>query len=89
MRKRDIWILACAICIALALAVSQLAGKALETGAWGLSYQQEGQPPAGPAGQKQLSQYDAAYLGDTSQKVLYLTFDAGYENGCTAKILEH
>jgi peptidoglycan-N-acetylmuramic acid deacetylase len=36
----------------------------------------------------QLAQYDAVYLGDTSQKVIYLTFDAGYENGCTAKILD-
>ena len=28
------------------------------------------------------------YLGDTEEKVLYLTFDAGYENGCTAQILD-
>ena len=26
--------------------------------------------------------------GDTSQKVLYLTFDCGYENGCTEAILD-
>ena len=30
----------------------------------------------------------AAYLGDGSRKVLYLTFDAGYENGCTEQILD-
>ena len=42
----------------------------------------------GPAGAAQLREYDAAYLGDTSEKVLYLTFDAGYENGCTEKILD-
>ena len=36
----------------------------------------------------QLKKYDAAYLGDTTQQVLYLTFDAGYENGCTEKILD-
>ena len=35
-----------------------------------------------------LKKYDAVYLGDTEQKVLYLTFDAGYENGCTAQILD-
>ena len=40
------------------------------------------------AGNAQLAKYDAAYLGDTTQKVLYLTFDAGYENGNTAKILD-
>lgn len=28
------------------------------------------------------------YLGDTSRKVVYLTFDAGYENGYTAPILD-
>ncbi len=31
---------------------------------------------------------DAAYLGDPSEKVIYLTFDAGYENGCTEQILD-
>ena len=30
----------------------------------------------------------AYYVGDTSQKVLYLTFDCGYENGCTERILD-
>ena len=28
------------------------------------------------------------YVGDTSKPVIYLTFDAGYENGCTPAILE-
>ena len=28
------------------------------------------------------------YMGDPQEKVLYLTFDAGYENGCTEKILD-
>lgn len=32
--------------------------------------------------------YNAYYLGDTSQKVIYLTFDEGYENGYTAQILD-
>ena len=42
----------------------------------------------GNAGTAQLKNYGAAYIGDTGQKVIYLTFDAGYENGCTAKILD-
>ena len=42
----------------------------------------------GPASSQQLAKYDAHYLGDTAEKVIYLTFDAGYENGCTAKILD-
>ena len=88
MRKHDFWVFLGAICAAVALAVSQFSAGALETGSWGLSFRQEGQPPIGPAGVQELAKYDAAYLGDTSRKVLYLTFDAGYENGSTEKILD-
>ena len=88
MRKKDILIALGAVIAAIALGISQFRGMALETGAWGLSFRTEGQPPTGPAGVKQLQQYDAAYLGDTSRKVIYLTFDSGYENGSTAKILD-
>lgn len=35
-----------------------------------------------------LKQSDAYYLGNTSEKVIYLTFDEGYENGNTGKILD-
>jgi len=88
MRKRDLCILLLAVTIAITAAVSIFHKSALETGSWGLSFRQEGQAPIGNAGKDQLKQYDAAYIGDTAQKVLYLTFDAGYENGCTARILD-
>jgi len=88
MRKKDLWILLGAICAAAILVISQLTGSAIQTGSWGLSFRQEGTSPIGPAGVQELSAYDAVYLGDTSQKILYLTFDAGYENGCTEKILD-
>lgn len=55
---------------------------------WGLSFQTEGEPPVGNASVSDLAQYDACYLGDTSNKVIYLTFDCGYENGYTEKILD-
>lgn len=35
-----------------------------------------------------INKYSAYYLGDTSKKVMYLTFDEGYENGYTSKILD-
>ena len=88
MEKRDIVILILAITAAVAVGISVFLGSELETGSWGLSFRQEGAPPVGNAGRDQLNAYDAAYLGDTSRKVLYLTFDAGYENGCTEKILD-
>ena len=34
-----------------------------------------------------LKENSAYYLGDTSNKILYLTFDEGYENGHTGEIL--
>ncbi len=88
MRKRDVWILVFAVAIAITVAVSVFSASALETGSWGLSFRQEGAPPIGNAGIDQLGRYDAAYIGDTTKPILYLTFDAGYENGCTAKILD-
>ena len=48
---------------------------------WGLSFPTEGESPVGNVSAEDLAQYNAYYLGDTSQKVLYLTFDCGYENG--------
>lgn len=55
---------------------------------WGLSFQTEGAPPVGNASQDALAQWGAFYLGDTGTKTLYLTFDAGYENGFTPAILD-
>ena len=88
MKKRDLLILLIAAAIALAVSVSVFASSTLATGSWGLSFRQEGAPPIGNAGKDQLRQYQAAYIGDVGEKVLYLTFDAGYENGWTAKILD-
>ena len=88
MRKRDLLILILAIGTAILVAFTVFRGSALQTGSWGLSFRQEGAAPVGNAGVDQLKQYDAAYIGDTTKKELYLTFDAGYENGCTAKILD-
>ena len=55
---------------------------------WGLSFQEDGQPPVANASFQELSQYDAYYAEDTEEKVIYLTFDCGYENGNTPMILD-
>ena len=88
MRKRDIFIAAGVLILAAVVAAQVFFTDDMLTVSWGLSYQTQGQPPRGPASQGELSKYDAVYLGNTEEKVLYLTFDAGYENGCTAKILD-
>ena len=87
-RKRDLPLLLAGFFAITALVFAQYTADAIETGAWGLSFRTEGQTPIGPAGADELRRYDAVYVGDTTDKVLYLTFDAGYENGCTAKILD-
>ena len=88
MRKRDFWIGMGVITLVILLSLIQLLPQTITTGAWGLSYPTPGQTPSGPASTQQLQRYDAVYVGDTSQKVLYLTFDAGYENGYTPQILD-
>lgn len=55
---------------------------------WGLGFGQEGTQPTGNASVEELARYDAHYVGDDAEKVIYLTFDAGYENGNTQPILD-
>lgn len=57
-------------------------------GNWGLSFQQDGEPPVANASHEELKKYNAYYAEDTDEKVLYLTFDAGFENGNTPAILD-
>ena len=64
---------------------------ALETasdGNWGLSFQTEGKPPVANVSAEQLSAYRACYADPTEEQILYLTFDAFYENGNTPMILD-
>lgn len=55
---------------------------------WGLSFQSEGAPPVANASQEYLRNFDALYVGNTNQKEIYITFDAGFENGNTERILD-
>ena len=57
-------------------------------GNWGLSFQQDGKPPVANATAGELKQYNAWYADLSGEKVIYLTFDAGYENGNTPMILD-
>ena len=57
-------------------------------GNWGLSFQTDGDPPIANASMEELARFDAYYAQNTTEKVLYLTFDAGFENGNTPIILD-
>lgn len=55
---------------------------------WGLSFGESGTQPIGNALPDDLAWYDAYYVGEDDEKVIYLTFDCGYENGNTEPILD-
>ena len=55
---------------------------------WGLSFQEEGKPPVANSTKEDLLQYNAYYASPSDDKVIYLTFDCGYENGHTEVILD-
>ncbi len=55
---------------------------------WGLGFGREGEKPTGNATAQELAGYDAYYCGPGEEKVIYLTFDCGYENGNTEPILD-
>ena len=70
------------------LLLASLVTEAVPTGSWGLSFPVQGQPPQAPVSPERLRTLDAAYCDPDGGKVLYLTFDAGYENGYTNAILD-
>lgn len=77
------------VCLMLAFGVFR--NQSVNTSAdgnWGLSFQEEGKLPIANVTADYLAKYNSRYVEDTEQRVLYLTFDAGYENGHTAKILD-
>ncbi len=54
---------------------------------WYFNRNQNHKPPTASK-EINIGKYGGYYLGDTENKVVYLTFDEGYENGFTGKILD-
>ncbi len=55
---------------------------------WGLKKVENSEPEVPNTWKEMLKKYDGYYIGNTDEKVMYLTFDEGYENGYTGKILD-
>ncbi|MCH1624230.1 delta-lactam-biosynthetic de-N-acetylase [Fredinandcohnia quinoae] len=56
---------------------------------WGFKKSKNHEPAsAGEEYDELLAKYGSFYIGDTSKKDIYLTFDNGYENGYTEKVLD-
>ncbi len=54
---------------------------------WGISFNGEEQP-RGNASVEELLNLDTYFMGKPQEKIIYLTFDCGYENGNTEAILD-
>ncbi len=81
--------------IALALAAALLAGAFASLGVsaksshWYCAHVDGHRRPTADASFSYIGQYDGYYISpNETDKVIYLTFDAGYENGNVAKILD-
>ena len=77
------------LCAVLVLALmAAFVPKAIPAAAWGLSFPEEGGEPRADVSREKLEPFGAKYIGNTEEKELVLTFDAGYENGFTDEILD-
>lgn len=76
------------ICYLLVISTNYVpvAGKANTN--WGLGFKEINKPPTGNASSEYLKNYDSYFIGDTTKKDIYITFDAGFENGNTPEILK-
>ncbi len=69
--------------------ISENTSPKIEKFGWSFKLVGEEKSPQIPSKAKELlSEYGGIYVGDTTKKVIYLTFDEGYENGYTPKILD-
>ena len=55
---------------------------------WGLLKKKGAEPEIDAKGAKILEENDGYYMDKSGEKTLYLTFDEGYENGFTSKVLD-
>ena len=75
--------------IAFALIISSITYARAEEYHWGFKRSNDGTPAeAGAELDNLLEKYGAIYKGNPEEKIAYLTFDNGYENGFTKSILD-
>lgn len=95
MKKIIVFILTAALICAAFSPAAGATGESVSTKAYGwycMRNSDHRQPPCEPS-MKFIEKYEGYYVDprygdDSSEKVIYLTFDAGYENGNVEKILD-
>lgn len=98
MQKREKWTLGLCSMLSLCLAILGIIVSqnremeknvvVMSSNNWGLSFQEEGKAPVINVDKEKLKELQGYYIGNETDKKIYLTFDAGYENGNTEKILD-
>ncbi|WP_214480658.1 delta-lactam-biosynthetic de-N-acetylase [Bacillus sp. SM2101] len=90
MKIRFIQAIFLSLLLAITFSYTTEASESNEPIHWGFKRSTNNEPPsAGEELDQLLEKYNSFYIGDTSKKDIYLTFDNGYENNqYTAKILD-
>ena len=81
---RVVMILLCIVMATLMVVYETTAGN----NEWGIYFNVPGEKPVIDISEDVLKANEAYYMGDGQKKHIYLTFDAGYENGLTPRILD-
>lgn len=86
MKKLTVVLTLFCLCFITMNSVSAISNKPIH---WGFKKSRNHEPAtAGEELDALLSKYGGFYIGDTTKKDIYLTFDNGYENGYTPKVLD-
>ncbi len=90
MKKLFTAILAAALISQTSAAHADISGYRNEKIAYGMGVEtdSENRPLGAIQAQAQYGDMGALFIGEAENKRLWLTFDEGYENGCTARILD-
>ncbi|QVK19506.1 delta-lactam-biosynthetic de-N-acetylase [Mycoplasmatota bacterium] len=75
--------------LVISLFLNQIVSANTTTYGWGMKPGRNGEKPdVGQLYESIISRHNAFYIDKTTSKRIYLTFDAGYENGYTSQILD-
>ena len=89
MKKKIVLVLSVLLCLSL---VINVLSRAEEAECWYIKRGKNGSAPSFPESSRVVDEYGGIYINKDAygegKKILYLTFDAGYENGNISKILD-
>jgi len=87
--KKTIGVFILSLILSLFLNQIVSANQSTKAYGWGMKPGKNGEKPfVGQLYESIISRHNAFYIDKTTSKRIYLTFDAGYENGYTPKILD-